>query len=465
VTDLPVVAVAGSSGFVGRALVADLARDHRVIALGRRVLEAPAAGAVEWRMCDLYSLPTVERALAGAGVAVYLVHSMLPSARLVQARFQDLDLILADNFGRAAARSGVARIVYLGGLVPEGEALSPHLESRREVEDALGAHGVPVTALRAGLVIGAGGSSLEILLRLVERLPLMICPRWTGSRTQPIALDDAVAALRFAVDHAETAGRVCEVGGPDVLTYRELMAATARALGVRRAMIPVPVLSPRLSRLWVTLFSGKSRALVEPLVESLRHDMVVRDPWLARRMGRPGRRVSDALAEALRAPPPAPPARPRPAQRLPASARSVQRLPLPEGWSAPDVAAEYVAWLPRLLRRLLRAEGAGDSARFHLPIARGPALVLTAQPERNEPGLAVLSVTGGFLLAREPGGEPRLEFRVTPDGRHVLAAVHDFRPRLPWLLYRASQARVHLWVMRRFGRHLARRSGAPPRAS
>ena len=450
----PTVVVAGASGFVGRVLVSDLLTDHRVIALGRRVPE-PSPDGSEWRACDLYSLLEVEAALQGADVAVYLVHSMMPSTRLVQASFEDLDLILADNFARAAARCGVRRIVYLGGLVPEGGSLSPHLASRLEVEEALGAHGVPVTAVRAGLVIGAGGSSLEILLRLVQRLPVMVCPRWTSSMTQPIGLDDAVAALRFAIDHDETAGRVCEVGGPDVLSYRDLMAATARALGLRRIMIPVPFLSPRLSRLWVTLFSGKSRALVEPLVESLRHDMVVHDPWLQKRMGRPGSSVTAALDAALAAPEPEAPAR-KPAIRLPAMARSVQRLPMPAERSAPDVAAEYVAWLPRLLRFLLRAEHDGDTARLHLPFVRGPVLVLQYRRDRSEPTRAVLVVVGGWLVARGTAGRGRLEFRVTPDRHHVLAAVHDFQPRLPWLVYRWTQALVHLWVMHRFGRHLAR---------
>lgn len=458
--DRRTVAVAGASGFVGRALLASLEPDHRVIALGRGVREPDPSGP-EWRSCDLYSLSAVESGLAGAEVAVYLVHSMMPSARLVQADFQDLDLILADNFARAAARNGVSRIVYLGGLLPEEGELSPHLASRREVEEALGAHGVPVTSVRAGLVIGEGGSSLEILCKLVQRLPVMLCPSWTGSRMQPIALEDVVAVLRYAVDHPDTAGRVAEVGGPEVLTYRELMAVTARVLGRRRLMLPVPFLSPRLSRLWVTLFSGKSRALVEPLVESLRHEMVVADPWIQERMGRPGRSVVDALSAALEGAGPErvePPPR-LPAPAVPSTARSVQRLPVPAGASAPAVAAEYVAWLPRLLRFVLRAERDGDRAEFFLPVSRKPALVLSYRRDRSEPSRAVLAVAGGWLVratVETVEGLPRLEFRLTPDGKHVIAAVHDFHPRLPWWLYRWTQALVHLWVMRRFGRHLVR---------
>jgi hypothetical protein len=186
--------------------------------------------------------------------------------------------------------------------------------------------------------------------------------------------------------------------------------------------------------------------------------MVVRDPWLQERMARPGRAVAEALEAAFAGKGPAnakPPPR-KPAPRVPSTARSVQRLPLPPGRSAPDVAAEYVAWLPRLLRFVLRAEREGDTARFFLPVSRRPALALSYRRDRSEPTRALLVVTGGWLLRPFPEGLPRLEFRLTPDGRQVLAAVHDFYPRLPWPIYRFSQSLVHLWVMRRFGRHLAR---------
>lgn len=462
-----VVAVAGATGFIGRALVSRLLGRHEVIALSRRALDTAPQPGLEARRCDLFSLSQVEAALAGAGSAVYLVHSMLPSARLVQGRFEDLDLLLADNFGRAAARAGVRRIVYLGGLIPDSDDLSPHLRSRREVEAALGGYGVPVTSVRAGLVIGPGGSSFEILLRLVQRLPAMVCPRWTGSRTQPIALEDVLAILERCIDDDATRGRVCEVGGPTVLTYRELMGETARLLGKRRLMLSVPLLTPKLSRLWVTLVTRKPRALVEPLVESLRHEMVAHDLWLQRRMERPGLPLAAALAAALAAEaapsaqePGLRPARTGP-REVPRTAQSIQRLPIPGGWPAPRVANEYLAWLPRLLRRLLRVERDGPTARFFLLGGRRPALELTFLPERSDPTRAVFAVSGGWLV-RDDGEPPgRLEFLLAPDGGHVIAGVQEFRPRLPWFVYAWSQARVHLWVMERFGRHLRALRDAP----
>jgi uncharacterized protein YbjT (DUF2867 family) len=455
--------VAGASGFVGRALLRALAPDFEVVALGRgRPDEGAAAAPVSWRRCDLFSLRETEEALAGVDVAVYLVHSMMPSTRLTQARFEDLDLLLADNFGRAAARCGVARIVYLGGLVPHDAAeLSAHLASRLEVERALGAHGTPVAALRAGLVVGAGGSSLRILVRLVRRLPVMLCPRWTSTLSQPIALADTVALLRAAITLPEAAGRVCEIGGPDVLSYREMMQATARVLGLRRWMFPVPFFSPGLSRLWVSLVTGTPLALVRPLVESLRHEMCAEDRWLQQRIGLEGERFERALAEAVAAPEPAPtPGRRRVASR----ARSVQRLPLPPGWNADAVAQAYLAWLPRFLRPLLRVSVDEGRCAIRTRGSVRTLLELEQRRDRSGPDRALFEVGGGELVQRgaEPAG--RLEFRATPGGGSVIAAVHDFAPRLPWWLYVLTQAQAHRLVMRCFARHLARRERAlaPP---
>lgn len=468
------VAVAGATGFVGRALLPLLAQQHAVVALGRGVtvepepepgtaVGPPAAG-VRWRRCDLFSLYETEQALEGVDVAYYLVHSMMPSSRLTQGHFEDLDLLLADNFGRAAASAGVKRIIYLGGLVPalekgreawqgaRGKGLSKHLASRVEVERVLGGYGVPVTAVRAGLVVGRGGSSLEILVRLVGRLPVMVCPRWTGSLSQPIALDDMATLLARCLDVEETTGRVCEVGGPDVLSYREMMRETARVMGKRRLMMPVPFVTPGLSRLWVSLVTQSPKALVAPLIQSLRHPMVAEDPWLQRQLELPGKPFAEALAESLRT---------EGLVRQP-TARSVQRLPLPAGRDALWLAREYAAWLPGAMRglvRVVRTERGLDFMALGLPWA---LLALCFRPDRSGPNRALFEVSGG-LLAGPAIGFPRLEFRTLPDGSEALAAVHQFRPRLPWWLYTRSQAYAHLWVMWRFGRHLeAVVQGMPP---
>lgn len=459
------VVVAGASGFVGRALVPVLAREHDVVALSRSVAEEEEG--VEWRGCDLFSLLQTEAVLEGADVGIYLVHSMLP-ARLTQASFVDMDLILADNFARSAARAGVRQIIYLGGLVPEGPELSRHLASRLEVERVLGARGVPVTALRAGLIVGAGGSSFRMMVRLVRRLPLMVCPKWTTTRTQPVGLADVTALLAFCVGREETFGRTFDIGAPQTMSYVEMMQRVGEKLGRVPKIVTVPFLSPRLSVAWICLVTGARRELVRPLVESLRHEMVCRNQELARMAGRDPEGFDRALDKAL-----AQEARGRPNRRewndhlgrVGTGARergyvvSIQRLPLPPGRDAWWVAKEYARWLPKLLRHVLRVTvDAESNLTFWLSGVRIPLLILRFSAERSTSDRPLFYIEGGWLAVKEPsrnGRSPaRLEFRSTPDGGHVMAAIFNYRPRLPWWIYRLTQAPVHLAVMRCFGRHL-----------
>jgi uncharacterized protein YbjT (DUF2867 family) len=462
----PTVVIAGAGGFVGSALARILADRYNVIGLSRELPTPREDDPVTWRRCDLYSLLQAEKALFGANYAVYLVHSMLPSARLTQARFEDLDLILADNFGRAAHKAGAEQILYLGGLIPEGQERSRHLESREEVEAALGAHGVPVTAVRAGLVVGPGGSSLDILTALVRRLPLMITPKWTHTETQPIALHDLLRALDFALGNADFYGQALDVGGPDVLTYREMMQHTADVLGLKRWMFTVPLITPRLSAAWVTMVTGAPKQLVSPLVESLRHPMVVRNRRLLDAIGGAQISFDDALREANEHRPQK--AKRRRGLRLPRTARSVQRLATPHGWTARRIAEAYIAWLPRFFRPFLRVSQIGEAVLHFRVLGFGPALLeLTLAKERSTEDRALFYVTGG-LLSRPPKQDRprgRLEFRVVKDGEATLAALHDFRPRLPWWIYHLTQATIHLWVMHAFGRYLARLRDAAPSIS
>ncbi len=460
----PVVVMAGASGFVGKALARALAPDHTVVGLSRGA-RPPGGHVAEWRTCDLFSLLDAERALAGADYAVYLVHSMMPSARLTQGSFRDFDLICADNFGRAAKHAGVRQIVYLGGLVPPTGDRSEHLLSRMEVERALGDHGVPVTALRAGMVIGAGGSSFQMLKRLVQRLPAMFCPAWTSTRMQPIALDDVVALLRFALGREACFGEGYDVGAPEVLNYRELLGLTGELLtGRRPTLYPLPFMTVGLSRLWVSLVTGAPLDLVSPLVESLKHEMVADDRRLQEMAGLPGMPVREALERALAedAHQPEPIAFQAPPARAERRVRSVQRMGLHSGHDALWAAEEYVRWLPTFFRGLLRvAVDERRTCRFELAPA-GTLLELTLAPARSHPDRQLFYVTGG-MLAR-PNPRARFELRQMLDGSVLLAAIHDFEPRLPWPIYVATQGPFHAWVMRAFGRHLATKTLADRRS-
>lgn len=391
---------------------------------------------------------------------------MMPSARLTQGSFEDLDLICADNFARAAARHGVRHMVYLGGLLPAShEGLSRHLQSRFEVEQTLGAHGVPVTTLRAGLVIGAGGSSFDMMAKLVGRLPVMLAPRWTRSLTQPIALDDVLTLLVACIDRPSATSRAYDIGCPDVVSYADMLRMTGDAQQNPIRIITLPVRTVRLSLLWVSAITGASQSLVRPLVESLSHDMIATDGLsLQHEIGLAPIPLRQALERAVRdeaalkATRKAPARARRPAPKVDRRACSVQRLRVSPGQRAADVAMHYLAWLPQWMSPLLRVTV--DEQRqcrfFFSPIAK-PLLELRFSPERSAPDRQLFFVTGGLLAGEAGSARPRLEFREVLGGTHVLAAVHDFVPRLPWFIYKYTQALVHLLVMWAFARELTKR--------
>ena len=280
--DAPLVAVTGVTGYVGGRLVPELlAAGYRVRAVARhpdRLRGRPWFDAVDVVEADAGDLEQIRAALQGTDVAYYLVHA-LGSGRT----FADRDRRTALTFGRAAREAGVGRIVYLGGLFPEGEELSPHLRSRAEVGDILLASGVPTTVLRAAVVLGSGSASFEMMRYLTERLPAMTVPRWVSSHIQPIAVRDVLRYLVGSAAMPRDVSRAFDIGGPDVLTYEEMMQRYAAIAGLRRRVIVrVPVLTPRLSSLWVGLVTPVPSGLARPLVDSLVHEVVCDEHDIAR---------------------------------------------------------------------------------------------------------------------------------------------------------------------------------------
>ncbi len=281
------VLVTGASGYIGGRLVPrllDAGYHVRCLARSPRKLTDRAWAQdprVEIVTGDAADEHLLRHALSGCEVAYYLIHSMLAAG----AAYRDADRRLAETFARAAAATGVQRIIYLGGLGETGENLSEHLTSRREVEHALAVGPVPVTVLRAAMIIGSGSASFEILRYLVERLPVMITPRWVRTECQPIAVRNVLEYLVACPDVPETTGRTLDIGGPDILTYRELMQVMAAALHLRkRWIIPVPVLTPKLSSLWIHLVTPLSHRIARPLAEGLRNRVVCRDDSAVRLM-------------------------------------------------------------------------------------------------------------------------------------------------------------------------------------
>jgi uncharacterized protein YbjT (DUF2867 family) len=264
------VLVTGASGFVGSRLAPALEdAGHEVRAMTRNPRGYTGAGTpVEGDVGDEASL---RRALEGCRAAYYLVHS------LAAADFEQRDAAAARAFARAAADAGVGRIVYLGGLGDDSDELSRHLRSRREVEGLLGGSGVPVTVLRAGIVVGHGGVSWEMTRQLVAHLPAMVTPRWVHTRTQPIAVADVVRYLVGVLTAPAAEGRAFDVGGPEVLEYVEMLTRVAEIQGRRLLIVPVPLLTPHLSSLWLSLVTDIDVQTGRSLVDSMSNEVVVRD--------------------------------------------------------------------------------------------------------------------------------------------------------------------------------------------
>ena len=267
--------VTGATGFVGGRLAADLdERGHDVRCLVRDVGRADRleSAGLELREGDVLDRDSLRGAGAGVDVAYYLIHSMGRGSD--RSGFAERERSAASNFAGMALEEGVERVVYLGGL---GERpASEHLRSRAETAALLGREGPPLTYFRAGMVIGAHSAGYQILRHLVKRLPAMIAPAWLRNRTQPIAIDDVLAYLVQAAERPDTAGRELQIAGPDVITYGELIHLMADVLGIRRApQVPVPLLSPKLSSLWIGLVTPVDAGVAQPLIESLAMETVV----------------------------------------------------------------------------------------------------------------------------------------------------------------------------------------------
>lgn len=268
------VLVTGATGFVGERLVPallDAGHDVSVLVRDRSTYDAPEGVAVTEG--DVLQPESLAGSLEGIDAAYYLIHAMGGGRG-----FEERDRRGARNFANAAESAGVDRVIYLSGLGVDGDDLSAHLRSRREVEAILGRGEYDLTVLRAAIIVGDGSASFRIVRQLCSRLPVMITPRWVKTRVQPIAIDDVIAYLVGVLDAPETAGETFQIGGPEVLTYREMLSTVGRILTGREPyIVPVPVLTPRLSAYWVDLVTDVPAGVAYPLIDGMATDVVVTD--------------------------------------------------------------------------------------------------------------------------------------------------------------------------------------------
>lgn len=455
----PVVALTGASGYIGSNLLEEIKEHSDVIALSRSGGRFKNKQHVQWRACDLFSLPEAKVGLRGADIAVYLVHSMMPSAKLTQGSFEDMDVILADNFARAAKENGVKKIVYLTGIIPEDEEnLSRHLKSRLEVERILGSYGTPVTAIRSSLIVGPRGSSFPILSKLVKRLPVMTLPKWAQTPAQPAALPDVIHALDEAIKQDELTGRIVEVGGPEVMTYRDMMRQTAKLLDKSPRMFNLPVMTPRLSRFWVKLITGAPKIMTYPLIESLPHKMLVGDKYKVEGISIGKTTFREAAKDAIEAD-----EENGGSKKLsinlpdtPDDVRSVQRIVMPHGRSARWISEYYVKWIGRLAPILKTNIDDEGCCTVSCMLVDKPLLEMTYSEVDSTEDRALYYITGGLLAKVSENKKARLEFRSIPGKEEAIVAIHDYLPSIPWFFYHYTQAKIHLLVMALFRWHVKR---------
>ena len=445
------IVIAGATGFIGKWFIEKYKEEFNIIALSRSKIKHSNNDQVQWKQVDLYSISSTTNALNGADIGIYLVHSMMPSTRLNQGDFEDTDILLADNFSRAAQDCKLKQIIYVGGILPkDDQSISKHLKSRYEVEKTLGSRNTPLTSVRAGIIIGPSGSSFRIVQQLVKNLPLMACPEWTKSLNQPIDILNALEIIRWCVDNKSTFNKPLEIGGNQIITYMDLLKITAKKMNKKRLIFSLSFITIGLSKLWVSLITGTSKFLVSPLVESLKHKMTL-NPENMVNLSVDYISVEDSVEKALY-PKDKVPKNPEfyPRKIKENTVRSVQRIANPSNRTTDFIARIYPIWLTKRFADLIKANYDGKFIKFSFFSLL--LLELKVIKSRSDDNRKLFYITGGWLVKRTSLGW--LEFRSVLNNEYMIAGIHEYVPSLPWYIYKYTQAKLHLIVMKRFEKFL-----------
>ena len=442
------ITIAGASGFIGKNLLKQISKEYQIRGLSRS--EKESQGNLEWFVADLFSYQSIKKALNDTDVAIYLVHSMLPTSRLFQGAFEDSDLLLADNFARACKNNNVKQIIYLGGLDPVNST-SKHLASRKEVEDVFRSTGIPTTVLRAGMVVGDEGSSFEILKNLVLNLPAMLLPMWTCSPTQAIYIDDLIRVILFSIESEDIQDKTINVVNGEPITYRQLIEQSSEYFDGPNLLIPVPINYTSFSKLWVKIFGQSDYELVSPLIDSLLCDLSyseipaeIQDLIQFRSFKQMLHEIPKEKTQRSY----------RPKKDTSNTVRSIQRLSNNEELDVDTVSDLYVQWLPGHMKNLIQVQSEDDLLNFSFSGIKQPLLILQRQKNNEDLDRIKFHIVGGILSKTSDTGW--LEFRKISGGKFTLASINNFIPSLPWIIYKYSQAKVHLKVMRKFSEFLNR---------
>ena len=423
-----VIGVVGASGFIGKELIKELKiRQYDYLSFSRT--HQPKQN---WRFIDLFSKSITEESLQNVDIAVYLVHSMLPSSKLTQGSFYDIDLLLADNFVRACKKNNVKKIIYLSGIIPKEGKLSPHLASRKEVEDHLISSGIPVSVIRAGLIIGDKGSSLNILKNLVLRSPVILAPKQLKNKTQVISVTEVVdEIIRNIHDYPSTYSV-----GYDPVSYLDLIKMMQKHFNKNQPIININFYPVKILSFFAKIITHAPYNLIKPLFESLKLDMISDESF--------GNKTEDSIklldTKYVR----------NPHAFSPSleinKVRSIQRITLKKELHFP-IYQIYYRWLQKSIP-FIGVETKKHRLNFYFLTPKIRLLQLEYSASHSSQDRQLLFITGG-LLTNKVQDYGRLEFRYIND-KTIICALHDYIPAMPWWVYILTQANIHLCVMKKF---------------
>lgn len=444
------ILLTGASGYIGSHLMNKLKDNYEIIAISRNIENKSNEHNVTWKAADLFDLNEITEVMEDIDIAIYLVHSMMPSAKLTQASFEDMDALLADNFAKAASYNKVQHIVFMSGLIPNTNELSPHLRSRLECEQILGSYGVPVSTLRAGLIIGSKGSSYPILKKLVERLPGLLLPKWAYNTTLPVAIDDVIDGLYKIVGRNPNENESIDIGGPSHMTYKDLFKQTAEVLDKRLPTIDLPIIPIWLSKYWVKLISGVPKEMVYPLMDSLIHDMIRNDENIVKdiSIGKIDYKesVRNALEEETKTQKKGKSSRKGDIKDV----RAISRVVLPKDVNMIQLAESYANFLNRITLNVVNSDFNEDNFTISVPFLNKDLLLLSKDFKASNNERILYRIVGGDFALDSDGGNARLEFRRLPNSNACIIALQEYEPTLPWWVYKYTQAKVHKSVMNLF---------------
>ncbi|WP_204181851.1 NAD-dependent epimerase/dehydratase family protein [Staphylococcus sp. GDY8P152P] len=444
------ILLTGASGYIGSHLMNKLKDNYEIIAISRNIENKSNEHNVTWKAADLFDLNEITEVMEDIDIAIYLVHSMMPSAKLTQASFEDMDALLADNFAKAASYNKVQHIVFMSGLIPNTSELSPHLRSRLECEQILGSYGVPVSTLRAGLIIGSKGSSYPILKKLVDRLPGLLLPKWAYNTTLPVAIDDVIDGLYKIVERNPNENESIDIGGPSHMTYKDLFKQTAEVLDKRLPTIDLPIIPIWLSKYWVKLISGVPKEMVYPLMDSLIHDMIRNDENIVKdiSIGKIDYKesVRNALEEETKTQKKGKSSRKGDIKDV----RAISRVFLPKDVNMIQLAESYANFLNRITLNVVNSDFNEDNFTISVPCLNKDLLLLSKDFKASNNERILYRIVGGDFALDSDGGNARLEFRRLPNSDACIIALQEYEPTLPWWVYKYTQAKVHKSVMNLF---------------